>query len=48
MPLVVEQDKAFDPIHVGLLSANAIVLEADFVADLIEEFGLVVHILGGV
>ena len=44
MPFVVEQDKAFDPVHVGLFGADAIVLEAD----LIEEFRLVVHILGGI
>ena len=48
MPFVVGQDKAFDPVHVGLFGANAVVFEPDFMADLIEEFRLVVHILGGV
>jgi hypothetical protein len=48
MPFVVEQDKAFDPVHIGLFGANAVVFEPDFMADLIEEFRLVGHIFDGV
>jgi hypothetical protein len=46
MSLVMEEDEAFDPVHVGLFSPNAVVFEADSVPHLIEEFRLVVHPLG--
>ncbi|MBU0493635.1 MAG: hypothetical protein KKB13_17455 [Chloroflexi bacterium] len=36
--LVVKEDKAADPVHVGLFGADGIVFEADGVADLVEEF----------
>jgi hypothetical protein len=35
---VVKEDVAFDPVHVGLFGADGIVLEAQNVADLIEQF----------
>jgi hypothetical protein len=35
---VVEKDVAFDPANVGLLGANGLVLEADGVADLVQQF----------
>ena len=35
-----KQDVAPDPIQVGLLGADAVVLEADFCANLIEQLGL--------
>jgi hypothetical protein len=38
MALGVEQDEARDPIHIGLLGAVGIVLEAQRVANLIEQF----------
>jgi hypothetical protein len=41
MPLPVEQDKASDPIDVGLLGPDAVVQPPDDVADLIEQPGLV-------
>ena len=37
MPLAVEEDEAFNPIDLRLLRANAVVPEADLVADAIEE-----------
>jgi hypothetical protein len=43
MAFVVGQDKTFDPVDVGLFSANAIVFKADFVANEVKEFRLVVH-----
>jgi hypothetical protein len=48
MSLVMEEDEAFDPVHVGLFSPNAVVFEADSVPHLIEEFRLVVHTQGGI
>ena len=36
--LVVEKDVAFDPVDVGLLGADGVVLQADDVANLIEQF----------
>lgn len=41
--LAVKQDVALDPVHVGLLGADAVVLEADFCANLIEQRGLDMH-----
>jgi hypothetical protein len=38
MTFVVEEDKLFDPVEVSLFGANAVMFEADDVADLIEEF----------
>ena len=38
---VMEEDEAFDPIHIGFFGADGIVFEADGVAKLIEEFGRV-------
>ena len=38
-----EIDKALDPVHVGLLRAQAVVLQAQSVTDLIEQFRLCVH-----
>jgi hypothetical protein len=38
MTFVVEEDELFDPVDVSLFSANGVMLEADDVADLIEEF----------
>jgi hypothetical protein len=43
VPLAMKQDVAPDPIHVGLLGADAVVLEADFCTNLIEQFGLDIH-----
>jgi hypothetical protein len=48
MALMVEQNTAFDPIDIGLFSADTIVFEGDFVKDLIEQLWLVVHILVGI
>ena len=39
MALVVKEDVALDPIDIGILSANAIVLSPDRVARLLQEFG---------
>ena len=38
-----KQDVAPDPIHVGLLGADAVVLEADFCTNVIEQLGLDIH-----
>jgi hypothetical protein len=38
MALVVEEDEAFDPVDVGLLSLITVVPEAEDVTDLVEEF----------
>jgi len=38
MTLVVKEDEAADPVHVGLFGANGIVFEVDSVAHLVEEF----------
>lgn len=38
--LVKMENEAFNPIDVGLLGANAVMLHADFAADLVEKFGL--------
>ena len=35
---VMEEDKAGDPVYVGLFGADGIMLEAERVADLVEEF----------
>jgi hypothetical protein len=32
---MMKDDKPSDPVHIGLFSADAVVLEADFVADLV-------------
>ena len=37
MALVVKMDVAFNPVDVGFLGANAVVLEADAIADASEE-----------
>jgi hypothetical protein len=39
MPLVVKQDEAPNPIHVGLLGANAVILDPDALADAVEQQG---------
>ena len=36
--LVVKQDKAFDPVRVGLFGADRIMLESHHVAHLVEQF----------
>jgi hypothetical protein len=38
-----KQDVAPDPIHVGLLGTDAVVPQADFCANLIEQLGLDIH-----
>jgi hypothetical protein len=38
MTFVVEKDELFDPVKVSLFGANAVMFEADDLADLIEEF----------
>src|SRR6185295_19680877 len=38
MTLVMKKNKAFNPIRISRLSANAVMLRADFVAHLIEQF----------
>ena len=42
MPLVVEENEAFNPVDIGLLRANAVVLAADGVVNAVEQsrFGL--------
>ena len=35
--LAVEQDVALDPVHIGLLGANAVVFQPDFFANLVEQ-----------
>ncbi len=41
--LVMKQDKALDPVHVGFFGADGIVLEADHIAHLVEQFLAVFH-----
>ena len=36
--LIMEEDEVLDPVDVGLLSANGIVLETDGILNLIEQF----------
>jgi hypothetical protein len=43
MAFVVKQDKAPDPVGIGLFRANAVMFEADFLANKVEEFRLVIH-----
>ena len=40
MTLVKMNNEAFNPIDIGLLSANTVMLHADFAANLIEKLGL--------
>ena len=40
-------DKALDPVHIRLLSAQAVMLQAQPVPDLIEQFRLSVHVARG-
>ena len=39
MPLVMEDDKAFDPIGVGMFRAFGVMQQAHFSGDLVEQFG---------
>ena len=39
MTLAVEEDVTFDPFDVGLLSANAVMLRADYFPNLLKQFG---------
>jgi hypothetical protein len=39
MPLAIEMDEAFNPVELSLLDAQAVVFDADAVADAIEETG---------
>jgi hypothetical protein len=39
MALAMKQDEAFNPVRVSLLGANALVLNAELYANLIEQFG---------
>jgi hypothetical protein len=43
MPLLMKEDKAFDPVHVGLLGLVAVVPQAEDVADLVKQFWLPYH-----
>lgn len=43
MALIVEEDEALDPVHLSTFRANAIVFEANGLANEIEEFRLVIH-----
>jgi len=43
----VKQDKAANPIQIGLLGADAIVLKTDFVPHLVEQAGLGLRSGGG-
>ena len=43
MLLAVEQDVALDPVHIGWLGADAVVFQADFLANLVEQAGLDSH-----
>ncbi len=38
VPLVVEEDEAFDPIDVGVFGADAVVEDPGVLADLVEQF----------
>ena len=40
MTLVKMHDEAFNPIYIGLFGANAVMLDANLGADLVEELGL--------
>ena len=35
--LAVKPDEAFNPVEIGLLGTNAVVLDSDFVADAVEQ-----------
>ena len=39
VPLAMEMDEAFNPVQVSFLGAQAVVFEADAIADAIEEAG---------
>jgi hypothetical protein len=43
MLLALEQDEALDPVHLRWLGTDAVVLEAELLAHLIQEAGLVNH-----
>jgi hypothetical protein len=43
MALIVEEHKALDPVHIRTFRAHAVVIEANGLANEIEEFGLVIH-----
>jgi hypothetical protein len=43
MALMVEEDKALDPVHIRTFRAHAVVFEANGLANAIEGFGLVIH-----
>ena len=39
-PHAVETDEPYDPLHIGALGVNGVVVETEHLADFIEEFGL--------
>ncbi len=43
MAFVVKKDEAFDPVDIGLFSANAVMFKADFAANEVKKVRLVVH-----
>jgi len=43
MPLVVEEDEAADPIHIGVLGSHAVVADADRIPHLVEQPRLLRH-----
>jgi len=40
MLFIVEEDEASDPIDVGILGADGVVADAEFLPDLVEQFRL--------
>jgi hypothetical protein len=46
--LILEQNQAFDSVDVGLLGADILVFEADFMTELIEKLRLVIHLWAGI
>jgi hypothetical protein len=41
---IVEQNKAFDPVNVGLFGVDTLVFEEDFMTELIEKLRLVIYL----
>jgi hypothetical protein len=39
-PHAVETDEPYDPLHIGSLGVNGVVVETEYLSDFIEEFGL--------
>jgi len=46
-PHAVETDESYDPLHIGSLGVNGVVVQTEHLSHFIEEFGLLISRRGG-